>query len=120
MHRAAAADVAAQSGPEVAIRRAELERVNGVQSDLLRAAARLVKSGGRLVYATCSVLSVEIRTCWPAFCPSTRSLRWYRPPRCLRSQGVEVEHSERFAPWFVMLPHLHDTDGFFRGGPGET
>jgi len=31
----------------------------------------------------------------------------------LRSQGVEVEHSERFAPWFVMLPHLHDTDGFF-------
>jgi len=31
----------------------------------------------------------------------------------LRGQGVEVDHAERFAPWFVMLPHLHDTDGFF-------
>ena len=26
---------------------------------------------------------------------------------------VEVEHLARFAPYFVMLPHLHGTDGFF-------
>jgi len=34
----------------------DLARVNGVQSDVLRAAARLIKRGGRLIYATCSLL----------------------------------------------------------------
>jgi 16S rRNA (cytosine967-C5)-methyltransferase len=31
----------------------------------------------------------------------------------LHGQRIEIDGAERFAPWFVMLPHLHDTDGFF-------
>ena len=31
----------------------------------------------------------------------------------LRAQSIDVEHAARFAPYFVMLPHLHGTDGFF-------
>jgi len=92
---------------------AERERVKGVQSDLLRAAARLVKSGGRLVYATCSVLSVENQDVLAGFLSEHPQFAVVPAAEVLRSQGVEVEHSERFAPWFVMLPHLHDTDGFF-------
>ena len=36
-----------------------LEALQGVQDDLLRAAAALVAAGGRLVYATCSLLPAE-------------------------------------------------------------
>jgi 16S rRNA (cytosine967-C5)-methyltransferase len=31
----------------------------------------------------------------------------------LAPQGVTVEHASRFAPYFVMLPHLNGSDGFF-------
>ncbi len=31
----------------------------------------------------------------------------------LRAQSIEVDQAARFAPYFVMLPHLHGTDGFF-------
>ena len=43
----------------------------------------------------------------------------------LRAQRIEVDHLARFAPYFVMLPHLHGTDGFFaaafeRRAAGDT
>jgi 16S rRNA C967 or C1407 C5-methylase (RsmB/RsmF family) len=31
----------------------------------------------------------------------------------LRSQGIEIPGLEPRAPYFVMLPHVHATDGFF-------
>jgi 16S rRNA (cytosine967-C5)-methyltransferase len=31
----------------------------------------------------------------------------------LQAQGIALPDPARFAPWFVMLPHLHGTDGFF-------
>jgi 16S rRNA (cytosine967-C5)-methyltransferase len=31
----------------------------------------------------------------------------------LQGQGIAIDQADRFAPWFVMLPHLHGTDGFF-------
>jgi 16S rRNA (cytosine967-C5)-methyltransferase len=31
----------------------------------------------------------------------------------LAQQGITIEHADRFSPYFVMLPHLHGTDGFF-------
>ena len=91
----------------------ELERLTAVQSDVLHASARLVKPGGRIVYATCSVLSVENQGIVSAFLAEHPDFAVVPAAEVLRGQGVEIDHAERFAPWFVMLPHLHDTDGFF-------
>jgi 16S rRNA (cytosine967-C5)-methyltransferase len=92
---------------------AELARLTGVQSEVLRAAARLVKPGGRLVYATCSVLSVENQDVVAAFLSEHPRFALRPAAEILREQGIRIDQAERFAPWLVMLPHLHDTDGFF-------
>jgi len=91
----------------------ELERLTAVQTDVLRASARLVKRGGRIVYATCSVLSVENQDIVSAFLAEHPDFTVIPAAEVLRGQAVEVDEAGRFSPWFVMLPHLHDTDGFF-------
>ena len=91
----------------------ELARVNGVQHAVLRAAARLVKPGGRLVYATCSLLELENRAVIEAFLGEHPDFEVVPAATVLRAQKIEVDHLARFAPYFVMLPHLHGTDGFF-------
>jgi len=91
----------------------ELERLTGVQADVLHASARLVKPGGRLVYATCSVLSVENQDVVAAFLSEHPEFVVVPAAEVLSSQGIQINDAARFAPWLVMLPHLHDTDGFF-------
>jgi len=92
---------------------AELARVNAVQANVLRAAARLVKPGGRLVYATCSLLEIENQRVIEQFVAENDQFAVLPAADVLSQQGIEVEHAARFAPYFVMLPHLHGTDGFF-------
>jgi 16S rRNA (cytosine967-C5)-methyltransferase len=92
---------------------AELARVNEVQHSVLNAAARLLKPGGRIVYATCSLLDRENQKVIEAFLASHPDFQVVPAATVLRSQKIEVEHMARFAPFFVMLPHLHATDGFF-------
>jgi 16S rRNA (cytosine967-C5)-methyltransferase len=91
----------------------ELERLIGLQAEVLHASARLVKPGGRLVYATCSVLSVENQDVVGAFLSEHPQFAVVPAAEVLRGQGIQVDEAERFGPWLVMLPHLHDTDGFF-------
>lgn len=91
----------------------ELARVNAIQVNVLRAASRLVKPGGRLVYATCSLLAVENQEVVETFLRENPEFALLPASEVLQSQGIALDHSERFAPWFVMLPHLHGTDGFF-------
>ena len=92
---------------------AELERVNGLQHSVLRAAARLLKPDGRLVYATCSLLTQENQAVADAFLSEHPDFQLVPAATVLRAQSVDVEQAARFAPYFVMLPHLHGTDGFF-------
>ena len=91
----------------------ELARVNEVQHAVLTAAARLPKAGGRLVYATCSLLARENQQVIEAFLAAHPDYRLVPAHDVLAPQGVIVEHASRFAPYFVMLPHLHGSDGFF-------
>ena len=91
----------------------ELERVNEIQRSVLASASRLVKPGGRLVYATCSLLERENQAVIGEFLESHPEFRVVPAAEVLKAQGIVVEHLERFAPYFVMLPHLHGTDGFF-------
>jgi 16S rRNA (cytosine967-C5)-methyltransferase len=92
---------------------AELDRLNQVQRQLLRAAARLLKPGGRLVYATCSLLVRENQQVIDAFLAEHPEHVLIPSATVLQTQSIEIDYAARFAPYFVMLPHLHATDGFF-------
>jgi 16S rRNA (cytosine967-C5)-methyltransferase len=90
--------------PELRLRTPDLEALAAQQLAILSAAARLVKPGGRLVYATCSVLARENERVVEAFTAS--------------HPGFAV------AQQLVLLPHRDATDGFFaarllRGRPGD-
>jgi 16S rRNA (cytosine967-C5)-methyltransferase len=79
------------------------------QASILAAAATLVKPGGRLVYATCSLLAEENEDVAETFLNEHPE---FTPAHCgeiLHQQGIEIEAGERMRLW----PHLHGTDGFF-------
>ena len=79
------------------------------QISILAAASKLVRPGGRLVYATCSLLNEENRSVVDAF-------RADHPQFILKPAG-EVLREERVAlamdDYLELRPHLHGTDGFF-------
>ena len=91
----------------------EIARLGEIQSRLLRAGSRLLKPGGRLVYATCSLLQAENQQIVGRFLDAEPRFAPVAAAEVLHGQQIEVAESARFAPWFVMLPHLHATDGFF-------
>ncbi len=91
----------------------ELLRLNGVQASVLAGAARLLKPGGRLVYSTCSILARENQQVVAEFLQSHPQFAVIEAAPILRAQDIVIDGADRFAPWFVMLPHLHGSDGFF-------
>ena len=93
----------------------ELERINAVQKSVLEEASKLLKKGGRVVYATCSMLKQENQDVVDDFLSRHPEFERLNATDVLAKQGVELpaEQKERFGDDFVMLPHLHDTDGFY-------
>jgi 16S rRNA (cytosine967-C5)-methyltransferase len=91
----------------------EVERVGQTQRSVLRAAARLVKPGGRLVYATCSLLARENQQVVEEFLATHAEFRVMPASSILGSQSIEIDQAARFAPYLQMLPHVHGSDGFF-------
>ncbi len=93
----------------------ELDRINAIQKSVLEHASRLVKSGGRLVYATCSILNRENQGVVDAFL--AEHPEWHLVPakEVLESQKIvfDAKQWERFGDYFQMLPHVNNTDGFF-------
>jgi 16S rRNA (cytosine967-C5)-methyltransferase len=79
------------------------------QRSILRAAARLVKPGGRLVYATCSVLKAENEAIADDFAASSPEFASVSCDALLTEQRIPLEAGQRMRLW----PHVHDTDGFF-------
>ena len=87
------------------------------QAAILRAAAGLVKKGGRLVYATCSLLDAENEAIVAAFLAAHPEFVSLSAAEVLRQQEIEIDCAgdgirdggERLR----LLPHRHGTDGFF-------
>ena len=81
-----------------------------LQGQLLESAARLVKSGGRLVYSVCSLFPEEGPAVVQAFLQknqdftseNAKDLAPYLPDTAVEADG-----------WVRLRPHLHDADGFF-------
>lgn len=79
------------------------------QRRILRAAARLVKPGGRLVYATCSILQEENEAIVDDFQSATADFEALECGKLLAAQKIPLDMGARLRLW----PHVHATDGFF-------
>ncbi|HSQ71367.1 MAG TPA: RsmB/NOP family class I SAM-dependent RNA methyltransferase [Rubrivivax sp.] len=90
---------------------AELQAAQGA---ILASAARLLKPGGRLVYATCSLLEAENEQVAQAF-TATHGTDFVPLPALQALQAARVDAPERLVqgPYLRLWPHLHGTDGFF-------
>ena len=88
---------------------AAVEEMRAKQAAILGAASRLVKPGGRLVYATCSLLAEENEDIADAFLRENPAFVELTARDVLRQQGVTIETGPRMRLW----PHVHGTDGFF-------
>ena len=90
-----------------------VEELRAKQAAILASAARLLKPGGRLVYATCSLLGTENEDIAAAFTaahpefaplPAAQALE-----RARVAQAGELVQGDALRLW----PHRHGTDGFY-------
>jgi 16S rRNA (cytosine967-C5)-methyltransferase len=86
-----------------------VEELKVKQAAILRAAARLLKPGGRLVYATCSLLPEENEDIVAAFLAEHADFRQLDCAEVLREARIPLDTGL----FFRLFPHLHGTDGFF-------
>lgn len=96
-------DLKWRHGPEA------IEELAAKQRRILDAAARLVKPGGRLVYATCSLLRAENDAVADAFLAARPEFQELSCAEILTAQRVALDTGARLRLW----PHRHGTDGFF-------
>ena len=85
------------------------------QTAILAAAARLLKPGGRLVYATCSLLREENEMIAEAFSAAHPQFKPLPVSELLAADGV-AQPDTLCTPdglYLRLWPHLHATDGFF-------
>ena len=88
------------------------------QAAILQSAARLLKPGGRLVYATCSVLPQENEAIAQAFSEANKEFKVLDVGEVLT--GLKVEQAATLCSggdtgqrYLRLWPHRHQTDGFF-------
>ncbi len=83
--------------------------LNAKQAAILSSAARLVKPGGRLVYATCSLLDEENEAIAGQFLAAHADFALVPMAEILLEQKIPLEMRD----YLKLAPHLHQTDGFF-------
>jgi len=90
--------------------------LNQKQANILASASRLLKPGGRLVYATCSLLPQENQDIAEDFLAkhsdfeAVPAAQVLQPlfPKDKMPLGCSPDN-----PWWQLWPHIHGTDGFF-------
>ncbi len=80
------------------------------QAAILAAAAKLLKPGGRLVYATCSLLPEENAQIVDAFLATHPAFARRKSADILTAQGIALELP---GDDLQLLPQVHGTDGFY-------
>ncbi|WP_367068030.1 RsmB/NOP family class I SAM-dependent RNA methyltransferase [Oryzisolibacter sp. LB2S] len=95
-----------------------VQELTAKQAAILASAARLVKPGGRLVYATCSVLPEENEAIAKAFGAAHADFVPLSAGELLAQLKVEqaaglCSGGEDGQRYLRLWPHRHETDGFF-------
>lgn len=79
------------------------------QTAILARAAKLLKAGGRLVYATCSLLQDENEAIVEAFLSAHPDFILVPANEILAQQKIALDTGK----YLKLFPHIHKTDGFF-------
>ena len=87
--------------------------LTGKQAAIVHAAAGLVKKGGRLVYATCSLLDAENDIVVAAFLAAHPEFVSLSAVEVLGQQEIQIDCDREGGERLRLLPHRHGTDGFF-------
>jgi 16S rRNA (cytosine967-C5)-methyltransferase len=90
-----------------------VEEMCALQSRILDSAARLLKPGGRLVYATCSPLRREDEAVAEAFGAAHPEFKPLDAGELLAASQVERTDELTAGGYFRSWPHRHGMDGFF-------
>ncbi len=98
--------------PDLKFRQTEtgLAELNVKQAAILASASRLVAPGGRLVYATCSILAEENEMIVDAFLQKHEDFTLVPAAAALARQKIAIDG---MTPYFRLSPLEHGTDGFF-------
>lgn len=100
-----------RSHPEIKWRRSEddIPRLSLLQTRILEGVASLLKSEGVLVYATCTLSREENEEVVENFLTRHPEFSLEEAKEHLPKEAKEMVSG----PYFLALPHVHDTDGFF-------
>ncbi len=97
----------------------DVAEMAALQGKILQSSARLLKSGGRLVYATCSLLREENEAIAEAFSSANPDFEPMDVAELLTSQKIDNAASlcagppESATRYLRLWPQVHGSDGFF-------
>ncbi len=105
---------ALRRNPEIRwrLQAADVERFPELQLEILERALELVAPGGRLIYATCSLLRAENEDVVSRFLERHPSLAIV-PPKEILGRAVALPISDSSEQFMSLSPDRHGTDGFF-------
>ena len=87
----------------------DVAELNVKQTNILARAAKLTKVGGRLIYATCSLLRDENEQIAEQFLATHPDFKLMNAAEILAQHQIQLDTGD----YLKLLPHLHNTDGFF-------
>jgi 16S rRNA (cytosine967-C5)-methyltransferase len=96
--------------PDIKWREIDLPELTGAQQRILEAASGLLKPGGRLVYATCSLLQEENEDIVEKFLAAHPEFHALPVNEILARRHIPLSMT---GAALRLLPHIHHTDGFY-------
>ena len=99
--------------PDIKWRSIDLDLLTRTQASILAAASLLVKPGGRLIYATCSLLEEENGAITQAFLQGHPEFQVLPAAEILSRQSVPLPDGLESDGALRLLTHRHGTDSFY-------